>query len=453
MFTEKMRATLRDYSFESHCPQVKIFQKSGIFLEGYGTIKINPYGTLYIEFICLRKENIPVFEWSKRFPEDILNDSQELSLEAFSLDGFKFQSKSFTITIHQLDIFKTSLHHIFLTDINFSMESKNNKDLHYFEFNQIFEFPKNKINKIISTLGTESSSWNEAIIDIAERNLKIRIVNETENSSFISVEGNIAEDMILDCLTFYLGFCSGCLIKPYYSIHVTNNLRTTVLHSVNKTLLNKVFFPAMASNVSSPYHDGEYHYNILRSCIKIYYEEQDIFLSMYAQWKRIWLSSTAIQDIINLTLTTGIEGLLNDIFIPSLKKHMKDDALENDIKKIKNLIKTLEIDPQYKERLQNSISYLKNITPNIALKFLAEKEIINTNEGESWKRLRNEVAHPKVRSIDSVSKYEEKENFFLCLNLFISLVLQTLDYNGPRNLFSSTQASQLILFNAKKLGF
>ena len=51
MITDKDLEKIRDYSFEVHCSKVKIFQKQGIVLEGYGIIKMNDYGVFFIEFI------------------------------------------------------------------------------------------------------------------------------------------------------------------------------------------------------------------------------------------------------------------------------------------------------------------------------------------------------------------------------------------------------------------
>ncbi|RKG48496.1 hypothetical protein D7V64_15030, partial [Acinetobacter cumulans] len=87
MITNKILESIRDYSFEVHCPKIKIYQKNGIVLKGYGIIKINDYGVFYIEFICLEKNNIPNFNWSMSFPDDYFDESQKIYLEAVSIDG------------------------------------------------------------------------------------------------------------------------------------------------------------------------------------------------------------------------------------------------------------------------------------------------------------------------------------------------------------------------------
>lgn len=124
------------------------------------------------------------------------------------------------------------------------------------------------------------------------------------------------------------------------------------------------------------YQDGEYHFNILRKSIQLNKESPEVFLSIYAQWKRTWYSYNSEQDITNLTLTTAIEGLLNDIFIPVLSELNKDEKLENDIKEVKGLIKSLEIDQLYKNRIIGSISYLKVITANKALNLLVDSNLL-----------------------------------------------------------------------------
>lgn len=452
MITDKILKSIRDYSFEAHCPKIRIYQKNGIVLKGYGIIKINDYGVFYIEFICLEKNNIPKFNWSIRLPDDHFDESQKIYLEAVSIDGVEFQAEDFRIELHALSMHRSSVHHILLEKIRTTELTKNTKDYFYIEFNQTINIPRNKNNSVVSTLGSESFAWNESIIDFDQENLKIRIVDDHGTKGFISIKECTNPELMLDCVTFYLGFCSGILLQPYYSNHISSNQKVSTFYSTNKLYLQKSYVSALASNLSNPeFRDGEYHFNILRNSIRLYKENPKHFLSIYAQWRRVWISFKSEQDITNLALTTAIEGLLNDIFIPIYKKSRKDEVLEHDIKEIKKIIKNLEIDDLYKERLQNSISYLKTITANKALALLVDSGILSSKETEAWKNLRNEVAHPKAKSNNLSSKYEEKENFISCLNLFNSLIFQTLNYKGPRNYFSPIKEVEIHLFNSKNL--
>ena len=264
----------------------------------------------------------------------------------------------------------------------------------------------------MSTLGSESFAWNESIIEFDQEKIKIRIVDDHGAKGFIAIEECTNPELMLDCITFYLGFSSGLLLQPYYSKNISCNQEVSTFYSTNKLYLQKSYVSAIASNLSNPeFRDGEYHFNILRKSIRLYKENPKNFLSIYAQWRRVWVSFKSEQDITYLALTTAIEGLLNDIFIPIYKKSRKDEVLEHNIKEIKRIIKNLEIEDLYKERLQNSISYLKTITANKALALLVDSGILSKDETEAWKNLRNEVAHPKAKSNNLLSKYEEKENF------------------------------------------
>lgn len=452
--SKEAREKIRDYTFETHCPSVKIYQEHGLTLEGYGIIKINDFGTFYLEFICLKKENIPHIEWELQFPSDMLDESQTCYLEATDTQGKVYKSEGFRFSLHVMSIIKTSIHHILLINLrittHYSVSSKNHL---YLEFNQSLNIPRNKLNKSTSTLGTSSSSWNESIINFEKENYKIRIVNNDEdNQNFIVVEGAEESEELLDCLAFYLGLTSGILLQPYYSNYISNNRETITLYSTNKIYLNKSFITTIPHPLrNEEFRDGEYHFNILRNSIQLSKEKPEIFRSIYAQWKRVWYSYNSEQDITNLTLTTAIEGLLNDIFIPILTQTKRDEKLENDIKEIKNIIKKLEIDPIYKDRLIGSISYLKNITANKALNLLVDLTLLKRAEIEAWKVLRNEVAHPKVKDYNLSKQYEKMENFILCINLFNSLVFQVLSYNGPINYFNPSKKADIVIFNSKIL--
>lgn len=452
MITDKDLEKIRDYSFEVHCSKVKIFQKQGIVLEGYGIIKMNDYGVFFIEFICLEKKNILHIDWSISFPEDSLDDSQKLYLEAISLTGTIFEAEGFTVVLQTIFLHKSSVHHILLEKIRTIESIKTPHNHFYIEFNQNVNIPRNRNNSVVSTLGSESFAWNESIINLDEDSLKVRIVDDHGSKKFISIEGSINPEIILDCLTFYLGFCSGILLQPYYSTYMISNQKIITLYSTNKLYLQKSYVPAIASNLSNKeFRDGEFHFNILRNSIRLHAKNPKHFLSIFAQWRRVWLSFNSEQDLTNLALTTAIEGLLNDIFIPIFKKTKKDAVLEEDINRIKEIIQTLEINEAYKGRLQDSISHLKNITANKALSLLVDTQVLSKEEIRAWKALRNEVAHPKIRSANLSNKYDEKENFISCLNLFNSLILQTLLYNGPRNYFDPVRDAKICLFTTKSL--
>lgn len=52
------------------------------------------------------------------------------------------------------------------------------------------------------------------------------------------------------------------------------------------------------------------------------------FDSSYSQWMRVWHAFNSANNITILTLGVAIEGLLNDIFIPALKRIAADDEFE-----------------------------------------------------------------------------------------------------------------------------
>ncbi|RYL27748.1 hypothetical protein [Acinetobacter piscicola] len=451
MLNKEDLAHIRDYSFEVKCHEVKIFQEQGIELLGYGVIKINPHGTFYLEFICLEKKQITDESWSVTYPIDALDSSQKLYLKATSIKGITFESDGFSINLHALQLDQISEHYILLKEVHVSKPYTGKNIGLYIEANQQFHIPKNIINKTTSTLGNDSSSRNEALIELPNENLSIRIINLDEGHSFIKVEGDIDKDLILDSLTLYLGFCSGALLQPYCTVHITNEVRITTLYSVTKNHLHQRFISAIPNHFSdSQRMQWEYHFNFLRSCIKLHSENPSHFLSLYAQWSRVWLSFQSVQEITNLTLVTAIEGLLNDVFIPLFKELRVDQILEQDIANIKKIIKSLDIDSLYKQRLQNSISYLKEITATKALKFLSDDGILKNEEVKAWKKLRNDVAHPKVKEVDITETYLENENFLHCINLFNSLILQALSYSGPRTYYSvHTDEPKILSFNSK----
>ena len=147
IISDEMRKNIRDYTFETHCPLVKIYQEHGLILEGYGIIKINDFGTFYLEFICLKKENIPPIKWEIKIPSDILDESQTLYLEATDTQGRIYKTEGFRLSLNLTSINKTSIHYILLNNLKIISPSIVSKNHLYLEFNQSLSLPRNKLNK------------------------------------------------------------------------------------------------------------------------------------------------------------------------------------------------------------------------------------------------------------------------------------------------------------------
>ena len=131
IITDRELENIRNYNFEMHCPSVKIYQQQRLILEGYGIIKINDFGTFYLEFICLKKENIPYLRWDIRLPDDILDESQKLYLEATDTQGKIFKSHGFRLSLNLISINETSIHHILLSELTIKHQSTNSKNFLY----------------------------------------------------------------------------------------------------------------------------------------------------------------------------------------------------------------------------------------------------------------------------------------------------------------------------------
>lgn len=426
---------LRTGDLVLHCVQVEVFQKmdDGLKMSGHGTIKVNNVGTIYMEFICIASENVPRTLFSDSLPKDPLNDDHKLYLRAQTIDGDVYESDGFSIKINMNSSRPPVHHYIFLSSINScsTVETYDSAETNYlyFEFAEHFNIPANKCNSMVSSLGDESYSWNQTVLEMDDYSISmIKHLGYTE----VSVKGCFEHEELLPCLKFYIGFSSASMPQFVYILKRTGEHKQEIISSITNNQKRQRSSSPMVVNVADEnYRDSAYHYNFLRNIITLYKKNPKQFECVYSQWERVWYSFQSRNSIMILTLSVAIEGLLNDIYIPVIKLKKDNSEFETEIKKVKQLIKTLDLTDDQRNRVLGSVSYWKNITAAKALDYLIEQGVITTSDKKLWQELRNESAHPKVREDNLTKERLEREKVSSCLNLFHKLVLNTLAFSGP----------------------
>ncbi|WP_235811335.1 hypothetical protein, partial [Pseudomonas syringae group genomosp. 3] len=216
MLSQNDFPAVRDGNLTIHCISVVIEQKkeSGIRLAGHGTIRINSVGTLYLEFVCLETDNIPVNMWGNHFPDDPFAVDQRLFLSAVTLNNDKLSATEFSLRIGNLDR-APFITHAFFSSISFMEEAKQNsefQDFIYFEMKEKVAIPKNKINTEKSSLGSESYKTNQTVL--AWDDIDLSVVNYDDYVS-ITEKGKFDAESLLESLIFYIGFTAGSMPQPY----------------------------------------------------------------------------------------------------------------------------------------------------------------------------------------------------------------------------------------------
>lgn len=426
---------LRTGDFVLHCVHVEVFQKmhDGVKMSGHGTIKINSVGTIYMEFICTTSENVPLAIFNERLPKDPLNDEHKLYLCAQTIDGDVYESDGFSIQINMNSSYPPVHHYIFLSSIS----SYSTVELHepaednylYFEFAEHFSIPANKSNSVVSSLGSESHSWNQTVLEID--NYSISMVQKP-NYTEVRVTGCFEPEVLLPCLKFYIGFSSASMPQFFYILKRMGGNKQEIISSIaNNQKRQQSSTPMITSIGNNKYKNSDYHYKFLENIISLYSKNPKHFDSVYSQWERVWYSFQSQNSIMTLTLSVAIEGLLNDIYIPAINNQIDKSELEADINLVKQQIKTLKLTNEQHSRILSSVSYWKNITAAKALDFLIEKNVITRADKKLWQELRNESAHPKIRENSLAKERLEREKVRSCLNLFHKLVLNTFAFSGP----------------------
>ena len=429
--SDKLIEAMHEGKLDLHCVEVAIKQnfEGGLDLKGYGILKVNQVGTIYLEFICTTAGKIPVQSFYSTFPEDPFDASQKLYLEAVTLDGDAVYAEEFSLRIDAFNMrapfrLPVFLHEVyFLYPTEFSEETENYL---YFELLEKVRIPPNKMNSTSSTYGEESTSWNEAEIRIEES--KISVIDKRDRI-VVKANGVFDEDDMYKALLFYLGLTSGIMPQPYCLIRRKGKNTAIYLKSIARALRNKSMpspFPTASSGNGWP----ECHYQILHKMLSINNAKPLYFDSSYSQWMRVWHAFNSANNITILTLGVAIEGLLNDIFIPALKRIAADDALEQAKKKLIAELAKIEASDTHKESLVKYVERWGNIHAGKALSMLVEKGLIQEEEKVAWGELRNSAAHPKFKENTEARQEKEHNRISICLNLFYRLILNVYSFQG-----------------------
>lgn len=422
--------------FELHCLSVKIWQDlpEGVELSGYGVIKQNKYGTLYLEFICTKNKYTMKGDLVTKFPRDRLDPSQKLLGEFVSLNGTKFTSEGFSIEVNAFNRESPHILHTQLPFITFLEDrlSDSRENYLYYEFAESLHIPANVSNsRTSSSTKSESHCWNETLIELD--NFKIRI-NDEKSYRMVRVDGKFEPDDLYDCINFYIAFSGGVLPQPYVMIkHIDDKIISTIKSINNQNTHKRSSNPIPEKIIIKGDTKAEYKhsYEFFRKTYEIHQRKRKYFNSIYSQWIQVWHGFQSKHSIAELVLSVAIEGILNDIYIPVFKKKRTNPLLISDIDKIKLAIKGMELSENHKQRLMGSVSYWKNITVSKALDILITEGVIGENDKKTWSDLRNEAAHPQVKNIDVLQQQTKRDEILQCLNLFHKLILNVVEYSGP----------------------
>ncbi len=433
--TEKLIDAMRGGNLELHCVSVSIIQKreGGLCLEGYGVLKVNKVGTLYLEFICLRNERKPpstVTGFHESFPNDPFDPSQKLYLEATSLSGDQIFAQEFTIRISVFNRQAPYRLHVLLHEIYFFDGTGKRADSESYMYFEIMEkplIPANKMNTESSSYGDESSSWNESEIQVENAMVSI---TDRRNRIEVRASGVFEADELYKSLIFYIGLSSGKMPQPYCLIKRVGGVTVIYLKSIRNVLRGKSM-PAPITDAVSDDGFSMRHYAILKSMFRVKCNNSPRFESAYSQWQRVWHSYQSENAIAILSLGVAVEGLLNDVFIPELKRTNVDRELEKAKAALIEGLARLDAPEKYRATLISSVERWGNIHPARALAILVEKGLILQVEKKAWSQLRNSAAHPRFRENNEACEVKEQARIFNTLTLFYRLVLNVFDYDGP----------------------
>ena len=315
-------------------------------------------------------------------PKDPLNPEEKLYLHIKTLNGNEYKSDGFSIKINLNSSSLPAHYYVILSSIYSLSDTelpKTKEDSYiYFEFADYFNIPSNKKNSVVSSLGSESHSWNQTVIQMDGYSVSmVKHKNYTE----VNATGCFEPDKLFKYLKFYIGFSSASMLQPYYMVSTINGKEKDTIHSISNKQKGQTSSSPMVDNAAGEkYKDSTYHYALLENMQVLQKHKPMHFDSIYSQWERVWHSFQSKNSIMILTLSVAIEGLLNDIYIPAITLKSSDTKLEAQINNIKKQIKSLELTNDQCSQLIGNVTYWKKVTAAKALVYLVEHGVVTTED-------------------------------------------------------------------------
>lgn len=446
---------LRENNFELLCHRLCLCQKEkvgGYELQGHCVIKSNDRGQIYAD-IVITQENIEL-PWGKVLPSKSYESSELFTLFATTLDGTTVEAKGLRIKTNNMYLndeakrFIVPLSSIEISEVDSASHLRKWKRSIRSEFREKIDIPVNVNNTVESSSGGRSLFWNETLIESDD--YLLQLVNNEGYYTLVVYTNNKDIDKLYEIVLFYIGFMSGVIAQPYILRRADEFSTITSLRSLDRSQTTKSIPPPTTSHVRDQNRgniDG-LHYQLLQNLIEKHEEGTMPFDCLYNHWIRIWHSLQSKADTVpGITLTTSIEGVLNDLFIPDISKLAHDEFFEKEKARILEMIGQLDgLSKGHKESIEKFIGGWGSLHAGKAISILVERGLLLPEEKKAWSKLRNSLAHPRIKEGIGQDAKMMSDRVVMCLGVFYKLTLYYYNYKGFYIDYSSTTAGRVLQF-------
>lgn len=454
ILNQSERARIRECNLEWHCKEITVFRSvlpDKLLFSGYGIIKISENGQLFLDFVC--NQAAADIDYDRPIPENRSVAKDRLSMTLILLDGTKLTTEGFRIKLSPLHKLRNNpiIFQIGLSAVTLVKKAIPGEGIHqslYLEFGEDFKIPRNVSNKTESTTGESSFSWNQTRFTLDT--LQVDIIRHRKYTS-VSVYGSdyLSRD-VEDALKFYLGFTSGQFPQPFYSRIEIGLEAIEKIISIDRQILTK----SISAPINHAVYDennqplDKFHFQLFVNIYSQIIKNRSVFESVYSQWGRVWHASQSPEiGILTLSLSTSIEGIINDVYIKKIEWLSTDKAFEEKKGKIAEIIDSIDsIEEPQRKLIVSFVNKWGNVHPKRALEFLAEHGVITDQQVASWIKLRNSAAHPRLMVQDESRRIKDMTRTFICLGLFYRLVLNVFGYKGAQYTYEHLGDNRLFQF-------
>lgn len=421
------------YSFSLNCPKIVLTQKKSenpTVYKGVGEITQNNKGILSLKLCHLFDKDLDFTNFEKfnsLVTGKIVPDSFYYDMECMDTNGCVWTAEKIDIEeniFYQSNcaIIEASIKSIRRTE---NKENKNNNYLQFFVQNSE-SLPCNE-KEAFGNGGFRRSIFK---FSIGETSIEINNSEERLNI-YTKLSKNIDSNLFSEALLYALSILVGKELTPIIKIIDLEQSNIFEINSIELETKRKMPRPA-PSNAYYHYDSAE---EFLVKFVSKYLSDTKTMKHLVGYWHKVYFSYNSSIEVIALTLTTSIEGLVKSLHSEKLL-HDEESQYIGELNESIDIVKTIKLDKNIKNKLLSLLGGFNRKSIKSALTEFTENKPPYKNSPKAWASLRNQSAH--ADSLDNSN--EELQLYFdktyNSLGLFYLLILDYIGYLGKTKCYS-----------------
>lgn len=435
------------YSFSLICPKIVLTQKNTenpTVYKGSGEITQNSKGVLSLKLCHLFDKDqdfndceiVNYLEAGKVVPDNFYYD-----MECMATNGCVWTSEKIYIEetkYHQSNcaIIEANIKSLRRTE---NKKNQNNNSLQFLVKNYE-SLPCNEKEEL------GNGGFRRSIFKFSIGETSIEINNSEERLNiYTKLSKNIDSNLFSEALLYALSILVGKELTPIIKIIDLEQSNIFEINSIELETRRKMPRP-VPSNAYFHYDSAE---EFLEKFVSKYLADTKTMKYLIGYWHKVYFSYNSSIEVIALTLTTSIEGLVKNLHSKMLL-HDEESQYISELNESIYVVKKIEVDKGIRNKLLSMLGGFNRKSIKSALTEFTENKPPYKDSPKVWASLRNQSAHADSlnNSNEELQSYFDKT--YNSLGLFYLLILDYISYVGKAKCYSINGWPEINLQNFKE---